>query len=288
MVLNAAKIEDVGLELFIQAMYLRYGYDFRQYAQASLKRRVRALTQAVGCEHTSQLLPKLLHEGDFLKFALSYLSVPVTEMFRDPKVFAALSQQVLPFLASFSRVNIWQAGCASGEESVSLAILLYEANLLHKTQIYATDINDDALSQAEAGIYESSVIELGQKNYREAGGSFNFKDYFIAENGLYKARDDLREKVSYAHHDLVSDGVFCEVSLVVCRNVFIYFNNALQKQVMSRFVDSLVRGGFLCLGSKESLLLNNGGEQFKTLDADCRIFKKKNNQQHPAYLRGVS
>lgn len=269
------KISDIEFRLFLKAMLLRHGYDFRHYAKASLMRRVLSLTQAAGCGKISEMLPRLLHEEGFLKFALSHLSVPVTEMFRDPPVFLALRREVLPLLASYSHINIWQAGCATGEESVALAIMLKEEGLLHKTQIYATDINDTALEKAEEGIYSKAVIELGEQNYLQAGGTGNFRDYFLSSHGYFKTGREIREKISYAHHDLVGDGVFCEVSLVVCRNVLIYFDHELQKRVMSRFVDSLARGGFLCLGSRESLHSAEVAEQFKAVDAECRIFKKQ-------------
>ncbi len=268
------KLADIELSLFIKAMHLRHGYDFRHYSRASLKRRVLALKTTAGCDSISQLLPRLLHEEGFLRFALSQLSVPVTEMFRDPHVFLALRREVLPMLASYPRINIWQAGCATGEESVTLAILLQEEGLLHKSQIYATDINDVALDKAEEGIYSQAVIETGAKNYQLAGGRAALKDYFRASHGFFKVRHDIREKISYAHHDLVGDGVFCEVSLVMCRNVLIYFDHELQRRVVARFVDSLARGGFLCLGTRESLASAAAEEQFRPIDAECRIFKK--------------
>jgi len=272
--LDEAKIMEIEFNLFLKAMVLRHGYDFRHYSKASFKRRVQALMHAAGCDNIGQLVPRVLREEGFLRFALSQLSVPVTEMFRDPQVFLTLRREVLPMLASYSHINIWQAGCATGEESVALAIMLKEEGLLHKAQIYATDINDDALDKAEAGIYPASVIELGASNYRQAGGRAAFEDYFHTSHGFSRVRGDIREKISYAHHDLVGDGVFCEVSLVVCRNVLIYFDHDLQRRVVSRFVDSLTRGGFLCLGTRESLVSAAAAEQFKAVDADCRIFKK--------------
>lgn len=273
--MDDAEIADIEFRLFVKAMLWRHGYDFRHYAKASLKRRVQALMQAAGCSNVSQLLPRLLHEEGFLRFALSTLSVPVTEMFRDPPVFMALRREVLPLLASYPHINIWQAGCATGEESLSLAILLKEEGLLHKAQIYATDINDAALEHAGEGIYPEASVELGARNYAQAGGKAAFEDYFVSSHGFSRACNEIREKISYAHHDLVSDGVFCEVSLVVCRNVLIYFDHELQKRVMGRFVDSLARGGFLCLGTREFLHSSGAQEQFKAVDAQCRIFKKQ-------------
>jgi chemotaxis protein methyltransferase CheR len=259
----------------MEAMALRHGYDFRQYAKASIQRRVLALVQAAGCSNIAQLLPRILHEDGFLPFALSHLSVPVTEMFRDPQVFRAFRHEVLPRLASFPRINIWLAGCATGEEAVSLAILLQEEGLLHRAQIYATDINDAALDKAERAIYPRTAFEHGARNYQAAGGAHAFQDYFVAVGNGYQVKPDIREKIAYAHHDLVGDGVFCEVSLVICRNVLIYFNHDLQQRVVARFVESLARGGMLCLGTRESLKSAGAQDQFTVIDADCRIFKKK-------------
>lgn len=266
---------EVEFKLFMDAMALRHGYDFRHYAKASIERRILSLMQATGCANVADLLPRVLRDDDFLKFALSHLSVPVTELFRDPHVFAALRRETLPLLASFPRINVWLAGCATGEEAVALAILLKEEGLLHKSQIYATDINDSALDKAEQGIYPESAIEVGSRNYRSAGGKAALEDYFESGHGFFRTNRDIRERISYAHHDLVGDGVFCEVSLAMCRNVLIYFDHELQNKVISRFSDSLTRGGFLCLGTRESLRCPDLASQFKVVDADCRIFKKQ-------------
>ncbi|GBG15493.1 chemotaxis protein methyltransferase CheR [Novimethylophilus kurashikiensis] len=276
MPLKEARVMEIEFDLFMQAIALRHGYDFRHYAKASIKRRVLALAQAAGCSTVAELLPRILHEDGFLKFALSHLSVPVTEMFRDPQVMKALRAEVLPRLASFPRINIWLAGCATGEEAVTLAILLKEEGLLHRAQIYATDINDVALDKAESGMYSEEVVEHGIRNYMLSGGTGTFKSNFERSGTGYRVKPDIREKIAYAHHDLVGDGVFCEVCLVVCRNVLIYFDHELQKRVVTRFIDSLARGGLLCLGTRESLQSAGAADYFKAIDADCRIFKKMN------------
>lgn len=267
-------IEEVEIRLFVEAMALRHGYDFRHYAKASIKRRVKALARAMGCADVGRLIPMLLREDGFLSQALSHLSVPVTEMFRDPQVFLALRREVLPLLDSYPRINIWQAGCASGEEAVSLAILLKEEGLLHKTQIYATDINDAALAKAEEGIYPAAVIATGERNYRKAGGTGAFVDYFHTAYEFSRVAPEIRERIVFAHHNLVGDGVFCEVNMVLCRNVLIYFDRALQGKVLSLFNESLARGGFLCLGTQESLQFTTMDGQFAAVDQECRIFKK--------------
>lgn len=273
--MEESRVLEIEFNLFLETMALRHGYDFRHYARASIRRRILALAQAAGCKSIGQLLPRVLREEGFLKFALSYLSVPVTELFRDPSVFASLRREVLPLLASYPRINIWLAGCATGEEAVTLAILLHEEQLLHKAQIYATDINDEALDKAEQGIYTADVLEAGAKKYRQAGGKASIYDYFEASGGAFRTVGPIRERISYAHHDLVGDGVFCEVSLVVCRNVLIYFDHQLQHTVISRFADSLSRGGFLCIGPRESLHASDQAKFFKVIDAECRIFKKQ-------------
>ena len=272
--MNDAALRDIEIGLFLEAMVLRHGYDFRHYAKASLKRRVLALAQAEGCRTVSEMIPRLLHEDGFLAKVLERLSVPVTEMFRDPPVFQALRREVLPLLDSYPRIAIWQAGCATGEECVSLAILLKEAGLLQKTQIYATDINDAALAAAEEGVYTERIVIDGEANYQKAGGTHHLADYFHTAYGYSKITDEIRGRIVFAHHNLVADGVFCEVHMVLCRNVLIYFDRNLQSQVTSLFHDSLARGGFLCLGNRETLQFTAVADRFKAIDGESRIFKK--------------
>jgi chemotaxis protein methyltransferase CheR len=272
--MRETEIRNMEVSLFLEAMALRHGYDFRQYAKASIKRRVQALALAAGCRDIGQLVPLALRDNGFLDLALAHLSVPVTEMFRDPSVFLAIRRQVVPLLNSYPRVNIWQAGCATGEEPVSLAILLKEEGLLHKVQIYATDINDVALAKAEEGIYPTSAIMASEANYAKAGGKAALSDYFQTAYDFSQVSSDIREKIVFAHHNLVGDGVFCEENMVLCRNVLIYFDRDLQNRVLSLLGDSLARGGFLCLGTRESLHFTSSADQFSAVDAECRIFKK--------------
>ena len=272
--MKETQLRDIEVDLFLDAMVRRHGYDFRHYAKASLKRRVLALAQAEGAANVADLLPRLLREDGFLPKALSRLSVPVTEMFRDPAVFEILRREVLPVLDSYPRIAIWQAGCASGEECASLGILLKEAGLLQKCQIYATDINDAALAKAEEGVYPAQIVADGEANYRKAGGGARLADYFHTAYGYAKIAEDIRSRIVFAHHNLVADGVFCEVHMVLCRNVLIYFDRVLQNRVTSLFHDSLARGGFLCLGNRETLQFAEVADRFKPIDGDCRIFKK--------------
>ncbi|CAK0752741.1 putative methyltransferase Cher3 [Gammaproteobacteria bacterium] len=268
------EIEDLEIDLFVEAMRLRHGYDFDHYARASFKRRVQALANTFSCASVVDLIPRIVREPMLLPNILAHLSVPVTEMFRDPLVFRAIREQVVPILNSYPRPNIWQAGCATGEEVYSLAILLQEEGLLHKTQIYATDINDAALSFAEEGVFSAKNIHEYHDNYRKAGGKAALSDYFHMKYDLGRVDEALRSRIVFAHHNLVADGVFCEVQMVICRNVLIYFNRQLQDRVLSLFLASLARGGVLCVGTRENLSFAEAGRYFLPLDSELRLFKK--------------
>ncbi|MDR3440922.1 protein-glutamate O-methyltransferase CheR [Telmatospirillum sp.] len=269
-----AEIQEIEISLFLEALRLRHGYDFRNYARASLKRRILGLAQSEGCVTVDALIPRLLRDQGFLPRLLARLSVPVTELFRDPAVFLVLRDEVLPMLGSYPRIVFWQAGCATGEECYSLGILLKEMGLLQKSQIYATDINDAALATAEEGIYPTRAIAECEASYRKAGGIGVISEYFHSAYDYAKITDEIRSHIVFAHHNLVTDGVFCEVHMVLCRNVLIYFDRNLQNRVAWLFHDSLVRGGFLCLGTRETLQFAEVANQFKTVHRDCRIFKK--------------
>ncbi|CCG40956.1 CheR family methyltransferase [Magnetospirillum molischianum] len=269
------EVQDIEIGLFLEALQQRHGYDFRHYARPSMRRRLLAFASSLGHSSLSELIPRLLHDNDFLPQILTSLSVPVTSMFRDPEVFLALRRTVLPVLESYPRISIWQAGCATGEEAYSLAILLKEEGLLPKTQIFATDINDGALARAEEGIYSAkTVLSACSVGYRAAGGTGALEDHLHFAYGYAKFNDELRSKIVFAHHNLVADGVFCEVHMVVCRNVLIYFDRVLQQQVLSLFSDALIRGGFLCLGTRETLESSESTARFRTVNERCRIFRK--------------
>lgn len=271
--MNTHDLQAIEMDLFLEALKRRHGYDFCGYARASLKRRVLGLLAQSGATHLSELIPPLLHDPAFLGQVVAALSVPVSEMFRDPPVFRALVTEVFPHLASYPAINIWQAGCAAGEEVYSLAILLKEAGLYDNCQIFATDINDVALTQAEEGLYPIRHIRQYSENYLEAGGKASLSDYYYTRYNFAKMNDNLRKNVVFAHHNLVSDGVFCEFHLILCRNVLIYFNRELQDRVVHLFHDSLVRGGFLCLGNRESLQFSDLAGLFRVIDRQARIFQ---------------
>jgi chemotaxis protein methyltransferase CheR len=267
-------LEDIELELFVRALRQRHGYDFSQYAPASLGRRVRQLVQAHGTGTISALTGRLLHEPEFVFEVLEGLSVPVSDMIRDPPVFRALREQVLPLLASWPRINIWQAGCASGQEVYSLAILLEEEGLYERCQIYATDFNPAALRRAQQGIFPAREAQAWSRNYQQAGGRHSLADYYSARYEFIKLDQRLRRNVSFANHNLVTDKVFCEAHLVLCRNVLIYFADALQDHVLALFRDSLVRGGFLCLGLRESLDFAPSAADFAAVDTGLRLYRR--------------
>lgn len=271
--MRRADIEDVELELFVRGLMLRHGYDFSQYAAASLKRRVQALATREGFDSIGALTARMLRDDVFLPQVVAGLSVPVSEMFRDPRVFRALREHVLPLLASYPQINIWQAGCAYGEEVYSLAILLEEAGLYDRCQIYATDFSEPALARAREGIFPTRDARIFAGNYLAAGGSRSLADYYVAAYEHIKLDDRLKRHIAFIHHNLAADGVFSEAHLVLCRNVLIYFTAPLQNRVLSLFRDSLVRGGFLCLGLKENLELAPVACDFVPFQAQERIYR---------------
>jgi chemotaxis protein methyltransferase CheR len=266
-------VEDIEVQLFVRAMQLRHGHDFSEYAPASLKRRVQQLVRTHGVASISELNSRLLHEEGFVTRVIEGLSVPVSEMFRDPPVFRALRDKVFPVLASYPEINIWQAGCAHGQEVYSLAILLEEAGLYERSRIYATDFNDAALAIAAEGIYATRDARDWSRNYMEAGGSHSLSDYYSARYDFIKLDKKLRRNVTFFNHNLVTDEVFCEAHLILCRNVLIYFSNPLQDRTLGLFRDSLVRGGFLCLGTRENIDFSPAATGFADVEHALRIYQ---------------
>ncbi|MBB6242721.1 CheR family methyltransferase [Rhodanobacter sp. MP1X3] len=268
------ELEQIEVDLFVLALKRRHGFDFSQYAPASLTRRVRQLVQVHQCASITELTARLLHEADFVTQVVQGLSVPVSEMFRDPAVFRALREQVLPMLASYPRINVWQAGCANGQEVYSLAILLEEAGLYERSHIFATDFNPDALQRASEGIYPAKDAQLWSRNYLEAGGSHTLANYYSARYDFIRLHERLRRHITFTNHNLVTDRMFCEAHLVLCRNVLIYFSNPLQNRTLALFRDSLVRGGYLCLGLRESLDFAPVAVDFSAVDAGMRLYRR--------------
>ena len=273
--LPGASREDIELQLLLDAIYLRYHYDFRGYAAASIKRRMGAAMDRFGCATLSQLQDKLLHEPDVFPAMLEYLTVQVSEMFRDPPYFRAMREQVMPLLRTYPSLKVWVAGCSAGEEVHSLAILLHEEGLLDRTLIYATDINGQALQQAEAGVYAAERIPQFTLNYQQSGGRGSLSDYYTAAYGRAVFDKRLRKNVVFSDHSLATDSVFAEVHLVSCRNVLIYFDRELQDRALGLFTEALCRQGFLGIGSKESLRFSNQVEHYTEFDAAHRIYRKR-------------
>jgi len=268
------KVEDIEIRLLLEALFLRYHYDFRNYAMASIKRRLKQAREQMGFSTFSALQESLLYEPSMLPRLLRYLTVQVSEMFRDPSYFKAIRQRVVPHLRTYPTLKVWVAGCSSGEELYSLVILFREEGLEEKTIFYATDINQEALQSAEAGIYPLDRLQLFTENHRKAGGKTSLSDYYQAAYGGASFDRSLRRNVVFSDHSLVTDAVFGEMHLISCRNVMIYFDRDLQDRALGLFSDSLARKGFLGLGSKEGLRFSKRAGDFVDFDRDEKIYQR--------------
>lgn len=266
---------DIEMQLLIEALYLKYHYDFRGYARASLKRRLAAALPRFGCDSLSQLQDHVLHDPAVFTALLDYLTVQVSELFRDPAYFRALREQVVPLLRTYPSLKVWVAGCSTGEEVYSLAILLREEGLLSRTLIYATDINPQALQRAEAGVYDIDRLAGFTENHRLSGARGSLSEHYTAAYGRAVFDKALRRNVVFSDHSLATDSVFAEVQLVSCRNVLIYFNRALQDRALGLFHDALCRKGFLGLGAKESLRFSAWADAFDEWSAAERLYQKR-------------
>ncbi len=267
-------VADIEIRLLVEAVFLRYGHDFRDYAPASMKRRVLHAQQKMGVPSISALQDRVLHDAAEFAALLQYLTVPVSEMFRDPAYFLALRQHVIPVLRTYPSVKIWVAGCSTGEEPYSLAILLREEALLDRTILYATDINHASLDKARAGIFSLDHMQAFTRNYQKAGGLASFSDYYTAAYGGALFDKSLRDCITFADHSLATDSVFSETHLVSCRNVLIYFNRKLQDRALGLFHESLAHRGFLGLGSKETLDFSGYAERFTPVSKPERVYRK--------------
>ncbi len=272
---TAAKTEDIELGLFLEAMYSQYHYDFRGDLKAALKRRLLLACERMGFPSLSALQGQLLHNDSMLPHLLSYLTVQVSDMFRDPGYFRAIREQVVPHLKTYPSLKVWVAGCSSGEELYSLAILFREEGLEEKTMFYATDINGAALAKAEAGVYDLQRLALFTKNHRLSGGTGSLSEYYNAAYGAACFDKTLRRRTVFSDHSLASDSVFAELHLVSCRNVLIYFDRPLQDRAVGLFKDALVRKGFLGIGARESLRFNAHIKAFSDFLPAERIYQKR-------------
>lgn len=269
------KVEDIEIRLLLEALFLKYHYDFRNYAIASIKRRLRQARQQLGMPTFSVMQDRLLHDPAMLPRILGYLTIQVSEMFRDPSYFKAIREQVVPHLRTYPSLKVWVAGCSEGEELYSLVILFREEGLEDRTIFYATDINHQALEAAEAGVYPMDRLQLYTENHRRSGGKSSLSDYYQAAYGRASFDRSLRRNVVFSDHSLVSDAVFGEMNLISCRNVMIYFDRTLQDRAIGLFSDSLARKGFLGIGSKETLRFSSHESEFADFVREEKIYQKK-------------
>jgi chemotaxis protein methyltransferase CheR len=267
-------LEELEIELLLEAVYRRYGLDFRQYAQASLKRRLYRRLHAEGLETLSQLQDRLLHEPPCMERLLLDLSLNVTSMFRDPSFYLTFREKVVPALHTYPFTRVWCAGCSTGEEVYSLAILLQEEGLYDRTRIYATDINEHVLAAAREGVFPLDRMKRYTQHYIRGGGKRDFSEYYTAAYDSVRFSRSLTENVVFAQHNLAMDRGFNEFNVIVCRNVLIYFDKDLQDRVHELFYDSLGTFGILALGHKESLLFSRHADQYEELDANERLYRK--------------
>ncbi|MET0437353.1 MAG: CheR family methyltransferase [Devosia sp.] len=268
------KVEDIEIRLLLEALFLRYHYDFRNYAMASIKRRLRQAREQLGFSTFSAMQESVLRDPDMLPQLLRFMTVQVSEMFRDPSYFRALRERVVPHLKTYPSLRVWVAGCSTGEELYSLVILFREEGLEDRTLFYATDINHDALETAQAGIYALDRIPLFTQNHRLSGGKSSLSDFYQAAYGRASLDKTLRKNVLFSDHSLVTDSVFAEMHLVSCRNVLIYFDKTLQDRALELFEQSLARRGFLGLGSKETLRFSSNASSFTDFVREEKIYQR--------------
>jgi chemotaxis protein methyltransferase CheR len=267
-------LEELEIDLLLEGIFRQHGFDFREYARSSLRRRLRAAVTAEGLSTVSGLLEKTLHDQRCLERLLLALSVNVSAMFRDPRFFRVFRERAVPLLRTYPFIRIWQAGCSMGEEVYSLAILLQEEGLYDRCRIYATDMNEVVLKQARDGIYPLDVMQKYTANYIAAGGTSAFSNYYTAGYDHAKLRDSLRDHVVFSQHNLVSDGVFNEFNVILCRNVMIYFTQPLQARVHELFSRSFATFGLLGLGSHESLRFLPRVDEYEPLEAGEKLFRR--------------
>ncbi len=273
--MGSESTEDIEIQLLLEALYQRYHYDFRNYARASIKRRLKQARQQLGFRSFSALQDSLLHDADMLPRLLDYLTVQVSEMFRDPSYYRAIREKVAPILHTYPSLKVWIAGCSSGEELYSMVILFREEGLERRTLFYATDINPQALEAAASGVYALDRIKTFTENHQKSGGKSSLSDYYTAAYGRAVFDKSLRSRVVFSDHSLVTDSVFGEMQLISCRNVMIYFDKAIQDRAIGLFRDSLVRNGFLGLGSKESIRFSSEADSFTDFVREEKIYQRR-------------
>jgi chemotaxis protein methyltransferase CheR len=268
------ELEDIEIQLLLEGVFLYYGFDFRNYAPASLKRRIWKIVRSEHLTSISALQEKLLHDRAYLERFLIGLSVNVTAMFRDPSFYLAFRSKVVPLLRTYPFIRIWCAGCSTGEEVYSMAILLQEEGLYQRCRIYATDMNEMVLKTAKAGIFPLGLMQEYSQNYLQAGGKHSLSEYYTAayDNAIF--RSSLKENIVFSAHNLVTDGSFNEFNVILCRNVLIYFNQVLQERVHKLLYESLCIFGVLGLGHKESLRLTPYYKYYEELVSREKLYRR--------------
>lgn len=265
--------EAIELELVLEAIHRRYGYDLREYVPETVTRRLRAALARSGAAHFGELMHRLLHDPAWFRELLDQLTVQVSDMFRDPPFYLAFRERVVPLLRTYPTLKLWHAGCSSGEEVYATAILLREADLYERAQIYATDVSSKALDVAREGVYALEQALSFAKNYTLSGGVERFDSYYTPAYGRVAMRDELKKNVVFFEHNLATDYAIGEMHVIFCRNVLFYFDKALRRRVLDTFAAGLHRGGFLCLGATEALP-DDGARTFRAFAAEQRIFRR--------------
>ncbi|MFC0470610.1 CheR family methyltransferase [Halalkalibacter kiskunsagensis] len=270
------EIERIEIKLLLEAIYQLYGYDFRNYAYSSIKRRIWHRAQIENVKTISEFQSKVLYQPNLMKKLLGDFSINVTEMFRDPSFFEAFRAEVVPILRKLPFIRIWHAGCSSGEEVYSMAIVLHEEGIYGKTKIYATDMDEEIIERAKEGKLSLERMQLYTRNYQKAGGKKEFSEYYSVNDNEVELHPFLKSNIIFAHHNLVTDHSFNEFQMIVCRNVLIYFNKSLTNRVYDLFYDSLSDGGFLGIGSKESIQVYQLSNNFEEFNLKEKIYIKGN------------
>ncbi|WP_414753196.1 CheR family methyltransferase [Anabaena sp. CCY 9910] len=276
MILPKPSLEDIEIKLLLEGVYQYYGHDFRNYAVSSLKRRIHSFMRLEGIDNISALQEQLLHDRTCLERFLLSLTVNVTSMFRDPSFYLAFRNQVVPILRTYPFIRIWHAGCSSGEEVYSMAILLQEENLYHRCRIYATDTNEKVLQNAKSGIFSLKMMQEYTQLYLKAGGKRSFSEYYTAAYDHAIFRASLRENIIFAQHNLATDSSFNEFNVIFCRNVLIYFNQILQKRVHTLFYNSLCSFGILGLGKQESIRFTPYEQYYEEIAKGEKLYRRLN------------
>ncbi|WP_084332475.1 CheR family methyltransferase [Marinobacterium jannaschii] len=268
------QLEQIEIDLLCEAIYRYYGFDFRQYARASLKRRIMNLLSLEGLGSISALQDRVLHDRQMMERFLLNLSINVTAMFRDPAMYVALRNKVVPLLQTYPSIRVWHAGCSSGEEAYSMSILLEEEGMSSHSKIYATDFNEAIIKHAQAGVMPLNEMQAYTANYQKAGGKRSFSEYYSARYDRAILVPRLRNPIVFSRHNLATDGSFNEFNIIFCRNVMIYFDDNLRNRVLELLHNSLCRFGILVLGTKESLQFTPFEQYYKELDGPGRIYQR--------------